>query len=128
MDLTYYDLIRIPSPECEECGGEGEWHTVIRWDHRGCGGPAPVEKWSECEACYGTGLEGCYRHPEEAIIAHNRHEEDATYCSQCIATMIRELEQYGQEGLCDWSEALQIRETIAGLKAMLEAYEMEVAA
>jgi hypothetical protein len=120
MDLTYYDLERIPSPECEECGGTGEWHTVIRWDHRGCGGPAPVERRDECEACYGTGLEGCYKHENETPIARHRDESSLIYCPLCIEEMVAELERYGQEG--------EAGETIAALAAILKAYEMEVMA
>ena len=128
MDLTYYDLVRIPSPECEECGGSGQMRGIPLWDHSGMGGPSPVEKWDECEACYGTGLEGCYKHKNEAPIARHRDESSLIYCPRCIEAMIRELERYEQEGLCSWSEALQVRETIAALAALLEAYEMEVAA
>ena len=128
MDLTYYDLIRCPSPPCEECKGTGEIYHVTRWRHTGMGGPEPVDGWDDCDECYGTGLEGCYRHRDEAIIAHHRDEPDATYCARCIADMIAELERREYEGLGSWSDALQVRETIAGLKAILEAYEMEVAA
>ena len=128
MDLTTYDLVRCPSPKCEECAGTGEIRHVTRWDHSGMGGPSPIEQTEDCEECYGTGLEGCYKHKTEVIIAHHRDEEYATYCARCIADMIAELERQEYEGLCTWSEALQVRETIAALKAILEAYEMEVAA
>jgi len=126
MDLTYYDLIRIPSPECEECAGTGESETLVRWRYDGMGGPEPVYRIRDCECCYGTGLEGCSEHPEEALIAHSKDEPGIMCCAQCIAAMIEDLERTARKDDPSWDDALAIQETTEALRAMLEAYEMEV--
>ncbi len=125
-DLTAYDLIRIPTPECEECAGTGETEDLVRFENPCMGGAIPAYIRDDCPACRGEGVELCHKHRRERapVIACHADEATETYCGRCITKMVDELE-IAEDAAPTWELALETREVIETLGAILTSYEME---
>lgn len=127
IDLSPYNLIRLPRQECEDCAGTGEHEQVVRWRDPYMGGAEPVYARDECGSCRGEGWEICHSHRigREHVIACHADERSDVYCRACIRRLIDELQQAERETDLHWSGALEVQEAIETLKAILTAYDME---